>query len=76
MPTVIEYLGLKFKINANDHNPPHVHVEGRGCSVRISLKSIKVMSIDGFSRSDLKRILEVVRFYQKELMGAWNEYHK
>ena len=76
MPTVLEYFGLKFKINVNDHNPPHVHVEGRGCSLRIDLSKLKVMGINGFSRHDLRKILEVVEFYQKELLEAWYEYHK
>ncbi len=34
---------LVYKINENDHSPPHVHVEGMGASVRINILTLVVM---------------------------------
>lgn len=75
MSTVVRLRSLKFKINARDHNPPHVHVEGKGGKARINLKSFSVMSVDGFNAADVKRIIEVVKYYAPELRATWKEYH-
>jgi hypothetical protein len=76
MPTVLEHLGLKYKINANDHNPPHAHIEGRGGSVRVDLRSFDVMSANGFSQKDINRIVNIVKLYREQLMEVWDEYHE
>ena len=53
---------LVYKINENDHRPPHVHVEGLGASVRINLLSLEVMDTEtDFSHATLSRILKVVK---------------
>ena len=50
-PTIFIFESLKFNINANDHPPPHVHVEGKGASVRINLVSLDFMDDEtDFSR--------------------------
>ena len=66
---------VKFKINAKDHNPPHVHVEGYGESVRINLNDLEQMDDTGFSPSALKMIREVVEMHREELLSKWKEYH-
>lgn len=76
MPTIVEQDGLKLKINANDHRPPHVHVEGRGGSARINLNTMASMGKASFSKSDLKKIKALVKLYRDELMEAWNEFHE
>ena len=75
MTTVLITKGIKFKINQNDHNPPHVHVEGYGCTVRVNLKTLEQMDDTEFSLADVRRIIEVINLYQDELMQKWNEYH-
>ena len=66
---------VKFKINAKDHNPPHVHVEGYGEIVRISLNNLEQMDGTGFSPSALRMIREAVQMHQEELLNKWKEYH-
>ena len=52
---------LSYRINDDDHNPPHVHVEGGGASVRINLLTLEVMDTKtDFSHATLKRIVEKV----------------
>lgn len=76
MPVILEFHGLKFKINVNDHNPPHVHIEGKGCSARVKLGVIEVLSNDGFSLAGMRTILLVIADNQEYLMEAWNEYRQ
>jgi hypothetical protein len=78
MPVVLLFFGLKFKINVRDHNPPHVHVEGRGCTARINIKTLEIMSVNGFGRADMKLILEVLKDEDNlaALWEKWNEYRE
>lgn len=67
---------LAYKINENDHNPPHVHVEGLGASVRINLLTMEVMDNEtDFSSSTLKKIIEKVSENRILLLDKWEEVH-
>lgn len=75
-PTVFTFESLKFKINAKDHPPPHVHVEGNGASVRINLVTLDFMDEEtDFSRRSLERILKEVSKRKDELLEEWEKYH-
>ena len=76
MVTVFTVDRLKFKINENDHNPPHVHVEGLGCTVRINLNTLKVMDAKtDFTKSAVKKILEFVKENHQDLLDQWEAAH-
>lgn len=67
---------LVYKINENDHRPPHVHVEGMGASVRINLLTFEVMDKEtDFSQPTLNRILKVVKDNRNLLIERWEELH-
>ncbi len=67
---------LVYKINENDHRPPHVHVEGMGASVRINLLTLEVMDAEtDFSTSTLNRILRVIKENKMLLLERWEELH-
>jgi hypothetical protein len=76
MPTVLEYRGIKFKIHAKDHNPPHIHIEGRGGEMRVNLNTAEIMSSSGFSPSDERTIIALLWTYREQFMETWNELHK
>ena len=76
-PVVFVFESLKFKINANDHNPPHVHVEGNGANVRINILTLDYMDEETeFSRGTLDRIMSEVIKRREELMTEWKAYHE
>lgn len=67
---------LVYKINENDHRPPHIHVEGMGVSVRINLLTLEVMDLEtDFSASTLSRILLLIRENRMLLLERWEELH-
>ena len=76
-PVIFSFESLKFKINVRDHNPPHIHVEAGGASVRINLSTLEFMDEEtGFSKGTLDRIMgEVVR-RKDELLEEWEKYHE
>ena len=76
-PVIFTFESLKFKVNANDHSPPHVHVEGRGTSVRINLLTLDFMDTEtDFSKGTLDRILAEVTKRKDELLEEWETYHE
>lgn len=75
-PTFYEFDGIKIKIHARDHAPPHVHVEGKGHEARFDLKSLKLLSNTGFSRSDIERILKEIQIRALKLIEIWEAYNE
>lgn len=76
-PVVFIFESLKFKINVNDHSPPHVHIEGKGASVRVNLITLDFMDDEtDFSRGTLDRIMSEVIKRKDELMTEWKTYHE
>lgn len=76
-PVVFTFESIKFKNNANDHNPPHVHVEGRGASVRINLLTLDFLDDQTeFSKGSLDRIMTEVAKRRDELLEEWEKYHE
>jgi hypothetical protein len=76
MGTMVEFYGFKIKVNAKDHNPPHVHIEGNGCNGRYNILDRCWMDADGFSRNDLKKIEQVIFLNHEILMNQWSEFHE
>lgn len=70
-PTVYEFDGIKIKIHARDHNPPHVHVEGKGCEARFDLKTLTLVSNNGFSKADILRIQAEIQNRTLSLLEIW-----
>ena len=67
---------LVYKINENDHSPPHVHVEGMGASVRINLLTLDVLDRETeFSQATLNRIIRVVKENRLLLLERWEDLH-
>lgn len=67
---------LIYKINENDHAPPHVHIQGQGASVRINLLTLEILDKEtDFSHATLNRILKVVRENRSLLLERWEELH-
>lgn len=77
MVTVHRFDGLRFVIFSNDHDPAHVHVIGPGREAKIQLVGEAPVLIwqVGFSRPDLRRIIEEVRRERFRLLKRWKDIH-
>lgn len=75
MPVVLSFNGVKVKVNARDHNPPHVHVEGKGGKARFNLLTLTWMNSRGFTQSDLNYIEGRILARMDEIKAMWSEYH-
>ena len=52
----------------------HVHVEAEDNIAKIWLDPIRLQNSGGFSRSEISRIIKIIKEHQTELMEAWNGY--
>ena len=75
--TVLRIGQLKYKVNKRDHNPPHVHVEGGGATIRVNLLTLEIMddSTD-FSKTMVRKIVTYIAEHKEELLEKWVEYHE
>ncbi len=77
MVTVLRVGQLKYKVNKRDHNPPHVHVEGGGASLRVNPLTLELMDDEtDFSKRMVRRIVMYIAEHKDELLEKWVEYHE
>lgn len=76
MVTVLSDSHLKYKVNQHDHNPPHVHVEGGGASVRINLLTLEIMDREtGFSEATIRKIRLKIAENRELFLDKWRQMH-
>jgi hypothetical protein len=79
MPTVLVFKGLDVRIYTNDHLPAHVHVVGRGCEAKFQLNCpdgpVEVVENFGFSRREMRQILEALQAAVEYLCQEWRRIH-
>ncbi len=78
MSTVVYQDGFNLIIRTRERGHkhlPHCHAVGQGFEARIHLETFQVLTNSGFGKGDMRKIIEAVRHYQKELIEKWNEYH-
>lgn len=77
MVTVLRVGQLKYKVNKKDHNPPHVHIEGGGATLRVNLLTLEVMDdTTDFSKAMVRKIVTYIAEHKEELLEKWVEYHE
>ncbi|BBO88503.1 DUF4160 domain-containing protein [Desulfosarcina ovata] len=75
MPTIFRYGPYRFFFYSGDRvEPMHVHIEAEDNIAKIWLDPIRLENSGGFNRSEMGRILNIIREHQIELMEAWNGY--
>ena len=75
MPTVLLIFGIRFFFYPNDHEPIHVHVEYQGKSAKIQVyPEIIVIENKGLKSQTIKKAIEAVTFYQKDIITAWHDF--
>lgn len=80
MPTVLRESGFRVVIYTRDEHPPaHVHVWKAGGEVVIHLgdaeESPSLREVNGMSKRDARKALDLVTEYQDFLLTRWEEIH-
>ncbi len=75
MPTILLWRGYRFYFFSNEGvEPPHVHVDKDGNSVKFWLQPIVVARNHGFSQREIGVIESKVAEERDMFIEAWNGY--
>lgn len=75
MPTVLRIGPYRFFFYSSDWNEPmHIHIEQEHKIAKIWLDPVRLQDNGGFNRSELNKVLSIIKDNQQDLMEAWNEF--
>jgi hypothetical protein len=75
MPTILRWRGRRFYFYSSDADePPHVHVDHSGRTIKVWLRTLKVAYNDGYPMRGVTAILAVVDRNRDRLLEAWREH--
>jgi hypothetical protein len=78
MPTVFRSGGFRFFFYSDEgipREPPHIHVRGRGCEVKLWLRpSLPEAYSRGFDARELRHIRRLVEAHREQIQTAWDEH--
>lgn len=78
MPEVFRLYGFSYLFHSREHEPLHIHVEGKDGFAKYSLiEGCFVMDYaEGITPADLKRIEKTISNNKDLIINKWNEYFK
>jgi hypothetical protein len=75
MPTILRIEGLRFYFFSHEPNePPHVHIDKAGSTMKVWLENLKVAKSRGFRGNGRNAILTHVEEHRAMMLEAWHEY--
>ncbi len=75
MPTVLKQFGYRFYFYSNEgQEPPHIHVTGKDGEMKVWIPKMMIEFSYGFSPTEQRKIMSLIRKNEKLLMEAWNEF--
>ena len=63
-----------FFYSADQHEPPHVHVERDDFEAKFWLDPVRLENSRGFRRPEIGQIEDLIVQKRDLLLGAWHEY--
>jgi hypothetical protein len=77
VPTVFRISGYRFYFYSHEPNePPHVHVDKAGASVKVWLEPVAIARNVGFSPRELTEVVRLAQQSHSALMEAWREFFR
>ena len=76
MPEIFRFYGFSFFFYSKEHEPLHVHVEGKDGCAKFDLVGEEFVMVEkiNIKANDLKRIKEVIDDNKDIIINRWNEY--
>lgn len=75
MPTILRENGYRFYFFSHEPNePPHIHVDKAGATIKVWLGNITIAKSRGFRSHEIDGILAMVAAHQSVLLEAWYEH--
>lgn len=76
MPTIFTIYGIRFFFYSREESRIHVHVEYQGKKAKIWMDNFEVAENRGLQEYQLRRIIILVRFYEKEIKEKWTSHFR
>jgi hypothetical protein len=75
VPTLLRIGAFRFYFYSHEPNePPHVHVDRGGATIKVWLESLDVAKSRGFRAHEIGGIVEMVEAHRDEFLEAWHGY--
>jgi Domain of unknown function (DUF4160) len=75
MPVVLRIDGYRFYFYSHENDePPHIHVDKAGASMKVWLADLGVARSRGFRSNERNAILRYVEEHRAMMLEAWHEY--
>lgn len=75
MPTIFRSAGYRFYFYSHETGePPHVHVDSAGATMKVWLEEPEVAKSRGFRAKECNAILALVEEHRTTMLEAWHEY--
>lgn len=63
-------------IYVHDHAPAHIHVLGHGGAVELLIEPLALRAVRGaLTAAQVRKVVQIARERQPELLQAWKEHH-
>lgn len=73
MPTVERWRGYRLYFHSHEpHEPPHIHVDARGCTAKFWLQPVALARNIGFNPKELTELLAHTQQRQAAFLEAWH----
>lgn len=76
VPTVFIIHGVRFYFYSREETRIHIHVSYQGREAKIWLDTFDVAYNHGFKLRELRRILLIVREYEKTIKKEWDSHFR
>ncbi|MBA3810653.1 MAG: DUF4160 domain-containing protein [Caulobacteraceae bacterium] len=73
MPTLRRFATCKIAVYADDHGPPHFHIEGRGFRAVVEIETMRILA--GKSR-DIAEARAWAKLNAEALWAEWNRLNR
>ena len=75
MPEIFRFFGFSFFFYSREHEPLHVHIEGKGGMAKFDLEDNEFVPKTVYNiKKDLNNIKQVIDDNKDIIIKHWNEY--
>lgn len=76
MPEIFIAFGFSFFFYSREHEPIHIHVEGKGGAARYVWDGVEFVRAEhhGLSKADIRKIEMMIDENSDIIVRYWNEY--
>jgi len=72
MPTIFLAFGFRFFFFSNEHQPVHIHIQGKDGAAKYDIENKALIYNRGLKAKDIKKVIDTAEEHRDEIIEAWN----